>query len=256
MKRVLIIGGTSAIGEALIRLLRQSSEDYSVHLTARNLAKLPADLQDGNRQYHLDYEPQLSPFERDAVVTRFIDSQHQMGRTYDLVVHCVGVFLHRPVYTTTSLVIDVHQYVNALGPISLTTAMIEARLLNVDSHVLFLSSTLTSLLGGGESMDDVVRVRPAAAIGYGASKTALQSYIEYLAPHAIAHGVRINSYTPALTQSPLTHRRGQTPAAAATEILRFIRGRVKPCASISNADSGDSGDIWMPEPAGLRRNLA
>ena len=181
-KRIVVTGGTGAIGQAMAK--RFVAEGAKVLITGRNeekLKQISAEL--GCEALYMDVT-RVEGFE--AFVNKAIDI---LGGI-DCLVNNAGVSLHETFQTVTSDGFDKQIDTNLKGPFFLSQkvlAYMEQH--QVKGHVLFISSET------GEMAD----IRP-----YGLTKAAVNSLTQGLAYLYANQGIRVNAIAPGVTASAMT----------------------------------------------------
>ena len=182
MRSALVTGGSSGIGLAIARMLRD--DGYELTLVARRPEKLAAAAED------LGAEAVAANVADEADCVRAVRSHAERWRGMDVLVHCAGVGVGGSFSTLDTKRIDLQLDVNLRGTLLVTR---EALPLLRDSHGSIL--TLASIAGTIPT--------PGLAV-YGATKAALVSFTSSLNREEAQHGVRATAICPAFVATRMT----------------------------------------------------
>lgn len=181
-KRIVIVGGTGGIGQAMAK--RFISEGARVLITGRHeekVSQLAADLACDYLVLDLCKVELFEDFVQKAI--------EKLG-SIDCLVNNAGVSLHESFQTVTPEGFDLQFATNLKGPFFLSQKVLPYMVANeIKGHILFISSET------GETAD----IRP-----YGLTKAALNSLMQGLAYLYARRGIRVNAIAPGVTATNMT----------------------------------------------------
>jgi NAD(P)-dependent dehydrogenase (short-subunit alcohol dehydrogenase family) len=191
MKTALVTGGSSGIGLALARMLRD--EGYELTLAARRAEKLAAAAEE------LGAHSVAADLADESACVRVVAAHADRWGGLDVLVHSAGVGVGGRFGDQETKRIDLQLDVNLRGALLVTR---EALPLLRASHGTIV--TLASIAGTAPS--------PGLAV-YGATKAALISFTNSLNREEAEHGVRATAICPAFVATPMTDWTGLEPEA-------------------------------------------
>ncbi len=189
MKSALVTGGSSGIGLAIARMLRD--EGYGLTLVARQPEKLEAAAEETGA------EPVAANLADEGDCVRAVRAHGDRWHGMDVLVHCAGVGAGGSFATLDTKRIDLQLDVNLRGTLIVTR---DALPLLRESRGRIV--TLASIAGTVPT--------PGLAV-YGATKAALISFTSSLNREEAEHGVRATAICPAFVATPMTDWTGLPP---------------------------------------------
>lgn len=181
-KRIVVTGGTGAIGQAMAK--RFVAEGAKVLITGRNEEKL--------RQLAIELGCEALPLDvtRVEAFSEFLSQSVEKLGGLDCLVNNAGVSLHETFQTVTPEGFDQQVATNLKGPFFLSQQALDyMEKQGVKGHVLFISS----------ETGDTADIRP-----YGLTKAAVNSLVQGLAYLYADQGIRVNALAPGVTASAMT----------------------------------------------------
>jgi decaprenylphospho-beta-D-erythro-pentofuranosid-2-ulose 2-reductase len=221
--RILLLGGTSEIGLAILAALKPDAE---VILAGRDEQRLAAAGKELSGQVRT---AQVRTVGYDAADTdghqAFVDAIFDEG-PLDLVISAAGVLIPQP---------------DLEGDVRLAAELIDA---NFTGHVTTLLAVATRMRAQGRGtivvLSSVAAVRPRKAnFVYGAAKTGLDAFARGLADSLHGSGVRVLLVRPGFVIGRMTA--GMPPAPLATT-------PAKVGAATAAALRGRKPSVWVPAP--------
>lgn len=225
MKSALVTGGSSGIGLAVARMLRD--EGYALTLVARQPKKLAAAAEE------IGAEPVAANLADDTECVRAVKSHAERWNGMDVLVHCAGVGVGGSFGALDTKRIDLQLDVNLRATLLVTR---EALPLLRESHGTIV--TLASIAGTIPT--------PGLAV-YGATKAALVSFTGSLNREEAEHGVRATAICPAFVATRMTHWTGIPPdeMIQPEDVVELIRAilRLGPRARVPSIVVERVGDV-------------
>lgn len=182
---VLVTGGTSGIGEAVVR---QFAEDGALVAILSNAPQsdLDAAIADGNAVAvrHVDIA------DPDAVAEAVASISTEIGAPH-ILVNNAAVWQPNPVPDSPIALFDLHIDVNLKGSFYVTQAVLPAMIARGEGRIIFVSSVSGIAGRAGDS-------------AYSASKAGVAMLARTLAAEQGPKGIRINCVCPGAVATPLT----------------------------------------------------
>ncbi|WP_319413499.1 SDR family NAD(P)-dependent oxidoreductase [uncultured Cohaesibacter sp.] len=208
--RVWIIGASSGIGAALVRLLARSCPE--IFVSARSIDKLEGLAQEcaAVRALPLDVG---NPEDVSGAVRWF----EANGGLPDLTIYCAAIYQPGGIEQLTLKAAQAHMHVNYLGAVSVLEALYPGLKAKGGGSIAIVAS-LTSYCG-----------LPQAAL-YGPTKAALASLCETIRPELDAAGIRLQLINPGFVDTPMTEKNSfampflLSPQDAAERIVKGLEG--------------------------------
>jgi NAD(P)-dependent dehydrogenase (short-subunit alcohol dehydrogenase family) len=182
VKSALVTGGSSGIGFAIARVLRE--EGYALTLAARKVERL----EEAGKK--LDALTVATDVTSEEGCVRLVATHAERHGGLDVLVNSAGIGIARPVAELSTKHWDLQQAVNLRGAFILTREALPY-LRRSRGHVINLASIAGTLPTPGLA-------------GYGASKAALISLTHSLNREEDEHGVRATALCPAFVDTPMT----------------------------------------------------
>lgn len=183
--RAVVTGGSSGIGLATARLLRERGTELVL------LAHDPTRLETAVRE--VGAEPLAADLADPDDSARVAARLAQLRP--DLVVHCAGVGLERAAERTSPEEVRRLLEVNLVAATTITAAVLPVMQARGSGHLVFV----TSLAG---------RLGVAGEPAYSATKAALDAYATSVAAHCRPRGIRVTTVVPGVVDTPFFTRRG------------------------------------------------
>ncbi len=217
-KTAVISGGTAGIGLAIARRFvaegahvvvfgrREAQLDEAARLIGGNLTAIRADAAD------------LADLDRVAATVR-----EQRG-SVDVVVSNAALVEQRPLDTLTPEHFDRTFALNARGPVFLVQKMLP--LMTRGGSIVLVSSAMHVMGIPGHTT-------------YAATKAALRSYARTWAAEFRDRGIRVNTLSPGVTDTPILDSQAPTPEARAALVDMYLKmipmGRLAQAEEMANA---------------------
>lgn len=213
---VLGAGGRDNMGQAIAR--RYAAEGAQLVVSGRNQAELRV----------LAEELGCTAIECD--ITRLADIERLVTQSIlhlgaiDIAVNCVGLNLGRPFLETTEEDLRRLYEVQLKGPFQLLQVLIPA--MGGGGSIVQISSAASSLL-----LDDYA--------AYRGTKAAIDQVVRSVADEFGGRGIRINTLSPGLVQTPMTKE-----VCAWPDVVELF-ARSSPLGRIATADEIAAAAVWL-----------
>ena len=182
MRSALVTGGSSGIGLAVARMLRE--EGYALTLAARNVERLEAAAQElGATTFAIDVRDEEG-------CSRLVDAHLEAHSGLDVLVNSAGVGIAGKIGDTSTKHFDLQQSVNLRAAFLVTREALPA-LRNSRGYVVNLASIAGTIATPGLAT-------------YGAAKAALIALTRSLIREERETGVRATALCPAFVDTPMT----------------------------------------------------
>jgi NAD(P)-dependent dehydrogenase (short-subunit alcohol dehydrogenase family) len=181
-KAALVTGGSSGIGLAIARMLRE--EGFALTLVSRTQAKIEAAARD------LDAFAIAADVSHEDDCRRAVDEHRERHGRLDVLVNSAGIGIAGPVDKLATKHVDLQLDVNLRGTILMTAAALP---LLREAHGLVLN--LASIAGTIPTPELPV---------YGATKAAVIQFTRSINRAEEAHGVRATALSPGFVATPMT----------------------------------------------------
>lgn len=184
MKKVLVTGASSGIGEATAKYLAKSG--YELVLAARNEERLKQVCEQCGEYVH-HYLCDLSDLHQISSIFAYCE---EINCKLDGLVHCAGIAGNMPVRG-----IDIHSViemmnVNCMSFIELARCFINRKYSNEGAGIVAMSSLSSITCYPG-------------TVAYSASKAALSAACKVLAKEAMKRKIRVNTIMPGYVRTPM-----------------------------------------------------
>ena len=190
-KTILVTGASSGIGRTTA--IECSKLGARVIITARNESRLKETLNalegDGHQMICADLTQEN---ELDYLVENL--------PMLDGFVNDAGINIIKPISFVNLKDIEKIFGVNTIAPILLIKSLVKKKKINNNASIVVISSIATNSFVPGNSV-------------YGASKSAIKTFVEYCAIEFMRKEIRVNSVHPGMIDTPMT----QTPPLSANE---------------------------------------
>lgn len=198
-KTILITGASSGIGrETAIECSRLGAQCI---ITARNKERLQQTLSELVGEGH-------SYIVADISTQEGIDELCTQVPAVDGVVNNVGVNRRKPMKFIKSEDLDYIFHTNTYAPILVIKSLLKKKKITNGASLVFTSSVASMSSDLGNAM-------------YGASKSALTSYMRYCARELADKGIRANSVHPGMVETNLIHNGAVTQEDLEKDMLRY-----------------------------------
>lgn len=218
MKTALITGAGSGIGQATA--LEFAKHGYQVILIGRNLDKLKKTQTSlpESAAGHLSISADLSSKES---LQNLLQSLTALTSTIDVLVNNAGIYRRNEALAKNGELWSETFAINFFGTVALTEAILPKMIYQKAGSIVNVSSTLA--------------IRPVAGTAiYSASKAALQSWSQTLAIEAAPHGIRVNSVSPGIIDTPIHPFHHLPDADRATALTEW--NRLQPMGRIGHPE--------------------
>ncbi len=182
MKSALVTGGSSGIGLALARMLRE--EGFALTLAARKLERLEA------ARDELGAEIVQADVSREEDCVRLVAAHAELHGGLDVLVNSAGLGIGRSIAELSTKHWDLQFAVNMRGTFVVTRESLPL-LRQAKGYVVNLASIAGTIPTPGLA-------------GYGASKAAVISFTRSLAREEAETGVRVTALCPGFVDTPMT----------------------------------------------------
>ena len=182
MKSALVTGGSSGIGLALARMLRE--EGFALTLAARQLERLEA------ARDELGAEIVQADVSREEDCVRLVAAHAELHGGLDVLVNSAGLGIGRSIAELSTKHWDLQFAVNMRGTFVVTRESLPL-LRQAKGYVVNLASIAGTIPTPGLA-------------GYGASKAAVISFTRSLAREEAETGVRVTALCPGFVDTPMT----------------------------------------------------
>ena len=186
MKSALVTGGSSGIGLAIARMLRE--EGYALTLAARKLERLEV------ARDELGAEILQADVSRDEECVRLVGAHAELHGGLDVLVNSAGLGIGRSIAELSTKYWDLQFAVNVRGTFVITREALPL-LREAKGYVVNVASIAGTIPTPGLA-------------GYGASKAAVVSFTRTLAREEAATGVRATAICPGFVDTPMTEWTG------------------------------------------------
>ncbi len=186
MKSALVTGGSSGIGLAIARVLRE--EGYALTLAARKVERLQAAAEE------LEAHAVATDVTSEDDCVRLVADHRERHGGLDVLVNSAGVGIAGAIADLSAKRWDLQQHVNLRGAFIVTREALPL-LREARGHIVNLASIAGTIPTPGLA-------------GYGASKAALVSLTHSLNREEAEHGVRATALCPAFVDTPMTEWTG------------------------------------------------